>query len=135
MHASAAGQWVGGIASNVPESQQKAALDFFKWFLEKENQANYVLDGGVPVRGDLGDTKQASEPVFAFIPAFSENAANARMNMPLVQGTQISDAISVHLNRAVIGEITATEALNASADDMYKILTGAGYDVKEPNHL
>ncbi|AQZ49779.1 ABC transporter substrate-binding protein [Martelella mediterranea] len=135
MHASAAGQWVGGIAGNVPENQQKAALDFFKWFLEKENQANYVLDGGVPVRGDLGDTKQASEPAFAFIPAFSENAANARMNMPLVQGTQISDAISVHLNRAVIGEITATEALNASADDMYKILTGAGYDVKEPNHL
>ena len=71
----------------------------------------------------------------AFIPAFSENAANAQMNMPLVEGTQIKDAISVHLNRAVIGEITPTEALNASADDMYKILTDAGYDVKEPNHL
>ncbi|MEO2037227.1 MAG: polyols ABC transporter substrate-binding protein, partial [Martelella sp.] len=116
-------------------SQQKAALDFFQWFLEKENQVNSVLDGGVPVRDDLGDAKESSDPAFAFIPAFSENAANAQMNMPLVEGTQIKDAISVHLNRAVIGEITPTEALNASADDMYKILTDAGYDVKEPNHL
>jgi multiple sugar transport system substrate-binding protein len=119
----------------VPPSQQKAALDFLEWFLKKENQAKYVSAGGVPVRDDLGGPEHANDPAFAFIDAFSASAQNARINMPLAEGLEISNAISVHLNRALIGQITPTEALNASADDMYKILSNAGYNVRKPAHL
>jgi multiple sugar transport system substrate-binding protein len=134
-HYANAGQWIGAIPVNVPEANQKAALDFFKWFLKKENQVKYVMAGGVPVRDDLGDVEQARDPAFAFLAALSAGAANAQMKTPLVEGQQIDNAISVHLNRAVIGEITPTQALNASADDIYKILSAAGYNVRKPNHL
>ena len=55
--------------------------------------------------------------------------------MPLPQGSQISDAISLFLNQAVIGELTPTEALNKSADEMHRILTEAGYTLAEPSKL
>ena len=134
-HSSAAGQWMAGIPANVPEANQKAALDFMKWFLERGQQIAYVKAGGVPVRSDLTGSGLEDDPAFAFLPAFSENAKVSQMNMPLIPGTQIRDAISLWLNRAAIGEISAKEALNGAADDANKILVDAGYKVRPPSKL
>ncbi|MGR3803725.1 extracellular solute-binding protein [Marinibacterium profundimaris] len=133
-HASAAGHWVAAIPKNVTGEKQDAALDFLNWFLSKKQQLFYVQSGGIPVRKDLSDSA-GDNPSFAFLPAFSENASVSRMNMPLPQGSQISDAISLFLNQAVIGELTPTEALNKSADEMHRILTEAGYTLAEPSKL
>jgi multiple sugar transport system substrate-binding protein len=134
-HSSAAGHWMAGIPKNVPEANQKAALDFMKWFLERDSQIEYVKAGGVPVRSDLTGGGLEDDPAFAFLPAFSANAKVSQMNMPLIPGVQIRDAISLWLNRAVIGEITPTEALNGAAADANKILVDAGYKVRPPSKL
>jgi len=133
-HASAAGHWVASIPKNVPEASQAAALDFLNWFQAKEQQVFYVQSGGIPVRDDLSDAA-GDDLAFAFLPAFSANAAVSRMNMPLPEGSQINDAISLFLNQAVIGELTPTEALNRSADEMHRILTAAGYSLAAPSKL
>lgn len=135
LRSSAAGHWMAGISGNVPEANQKAALDFMKWFLAKDTQVAYVEAGGVPVRSDLADALDMTQPANAFLPAFSDNAKVSVMNMPLIPGVQIRDAISLWLNRAVIGEITPTEALNGAADEAHKILTDAGYTVSPPSRL
>lgn len=127
-HVSAAGQWLASIPKNVPEAKQKVALNFFEWFLSKKTQVAYVEAGGVPVRSDLGDLAKTN-PAFAFLPAFSANAKVARMYMPLVQGVQIKDAIAVQLNKALIGQISPKDALNAAAHEMQDILTKAGYKI------
>lgn len=127
IHSSAAGHWMAGIPANVPEASQQAALDFFKWFLEKDTQVAYVQAGGVPIRDDLSDTVLAEDPAYDFIAAFSENAKVAQMNMPLIEGTLIRDLISVHLNRAVIGEVSPRDALNAAALEAHEALVAAGY--------
>ena len=133
-HASAAGHWVAAIPTNVAEEDKATAYEFLNWFLGKEQQLLYVQSGGIPVRDDLADAA-GDEPAFAFLPAFSANASVSQMNMPLPEGAQIRDAISVFLNQAVIGEITATEALNQSAEAMQRILEDAGYTLDAPLKL
>lgn len=44
-HASVAGHWMAGIPKNVPEPNQKAALKFLKWFLQKDTQIAYTEAG------------------------------------------------------------------------------------------
>ena len=127
---SSAGHWVAGIPANISEERQAAALAFLTWFQTQAVQTAYIQAGGVPVRGDLGGGELESDPKYRFIEAWSQNATYATMGLPVEQGAEISDAIAVFLNRAVIGEITATEALNRSAAAIADIMTRAGIDVR-----
>ena len=126
---SAAGHWVAGIPANVPPERQQAALAFLDWFQSKEVQTAYVEAGGVPVRSDLSDALK-DDPRYRFIAAWSENASHATMGLPVTEGAEISDAVAVFLNRAVIGEISAKEALNSAADAIKDILTRDGVTVR-----
>ena len=134
-HASVAGHWIAGIPKNVPEENQKAALSFLKWFLEKDTQVAYTEAGGIPIRKDLADTKLADDPQYRFIKAFSENADVAKMNTPLKEGVRLKEVISLYLNRALIGEISPKDALNGAAKDVNQVLTEAGYKLTPPKML
>ena len=118
---------MAGIAGNVPEANQKAALDFMKWFLE-QGAADRLRQGRRRAGAQRPDRRglETSDPAFAFMPAFSANAEVCQMNMPLIPGVQIRDAISLWLNRAVIGEVSPSEALNGAAEDANKILVDGG---------
>jgi len=133
--ASAAGHWVGGIPNNISDERQEAAMAFLDWFVSQDVQIGYVEAGGVPIRGDLAETSIGSDDRFRFIEAYGQNAANAVMALPLKEGAQVSDALALRLNQAVIGEISATDALNAMAADTLKILTDAGYEVTSLSDL
>lgn len=133
-NASSAGHWMAGIAKNVPEEKRKAAMDFLEWFLTRDHQIDYVKAGGVPVRGDLSDEAKG-DPAFDFLPAFSENAKVARINLPLIEGLELQDLISLQLNKALIGETSPKDALNAAAHQMQDVLTKAGYKVTAPQDL
>ncbi|WP_454855235.1 ABC transporter substrate-binding protein [Rhizobium binxianense] len=134
-HASVAGHWIAGIPKNVPEANQKAALAFLKWFLEKDTQVAYTEAGGIPIRKDLGDTSLADDPRYRFIKAFSQNADVAKMNTPLKEGVRLKEVISLYLNRALIGEISPKDALNGAAKDVNQVLTEAGYKLTPPKML
>ena len=127
--ASSAGHWVAGIPKNISPKQQKAALAFLTWFQSKDVQIAYVKAGGVPVRSDLGGGALASNNTYRFIDAYSANAANAVMGLPVAQASEISDAVALHLNRAVIGEMSTAEALNAAANSIATIMKREGYKV------
>ena len=133
-HSSAAGHWMAGISGNVSEEKQAAALDFLQWFIDRDTQVSYVEMGGVPVRSDLASDFEGN-PEFDFLPAFSANAEVSQMNMPLIEGVELRDIISLELNRALIGEISPTEALNSAARRMNDTLVKAGYDVTPPTDL
>lgn len=127
--ASSAGHWVAGIPANVAPDHQKAALAFLDWFQQPEVQAAYVEAGGVPVRGDLGKGRLADDRAYRFLDAYAQNAAHAVMGLPFAGAAEASDAMALHLNRAVIGEMTPRAALNAAAGDLAAILTRQGYQV------
>ena len=126
-HSSAAGHWMAGIAGNVPEANQKAALDFMKWFLERD-QPDRLRQGRRRAGAQRPHRQRAREPTPP-LPSCRPSRPtprSAQMNMPLIPGVQIRDAISLWLNRAVIGEVTPTEALNGAAADANKILVDGG---------
>lgn len=133
-HSSAAGHWMASIPRNVPAEKQAAALHFLKWFVTRDAQIDYVAAGGVPVRSDLADAFEGDE-TFDFLPTFSANAAVSQMNMPLVEGIELKDVISLELNRALIGEISAKDALNSAAQKANDVLVKAGYTVTPPGQL
>ena len=81
------------------------------------------------MRGDLGGGELASDDTYRFIDAYSANAANAVMGLPVPQASEISSAVALHLNRAVIGEMTTAEALNAAAASIATIMEREGYTV------
>ncbi len=133
--ASSAGHWIGGISKNISAERQAAALAFLTWFQSKEVQVAYVQAGGVPVRGDLGGGELANDDTYRFIDAYSANAANAVMGLPVPQASELSGAIALQLNRAVIGEMTPAEALNAAAAGIATIMEREGYNVTRGDDL
>src|SRR3546814_5286503 len=110
-------------------------MKFIQWFLEKETQVAYVQAGGIPIRGDLADTELADDPNYRFIKAFSENAEVAQMNTPMKEGVRMKEVISIYLNRALLGEISPTEALNGAATEAHEVLTSEGYKLTPPKML
>ncbi|MBV1903535.1 MAG: sugar ABC transporter substrate-binding protein [Marinosulfonomonas sp.] len=132
--ATSAGHWVGGVPKNISAERQEAAMTFLDWFQSKEVQVAYVQAGGVPVRGDLGNSSLAGDERYRFIDAYSANAANAVMGLPVAQAAEISDTVALNLNRAVIGELSVSEALNSAADGIETIMKREGYTVtRGPN--
>jgi len=94
-----------------------------------------VQAGGVPARGDLAGGALSADDSYRFIDAYSANAANAVMGLPVPQASEISSAVALQLNRAVIGEMTSTEALNAAAADIATIMEREGYTVTRGDDL
>ena len=127
---SSAGHWVAGIPANISEDRQAASMAFLDWFQGQAVQTSYIQAGGVPVRGDLGGGELEADAKYRFIKAWADNASHATMGLPVEQGAEISDTIAVFLNRAVIGEISARDALNSSAAAIADIMTRAGVEVR-----
>ncbi|WP_290777077.1 extracellular solute-binding protein [Hoeflea sp.] len=127
--ASSAGHWVAGIPKNVAPEKQEAALAFLDWFAQKQQQVEYVRAGGVPVRGDITSADLGDDAAFGFIEAYSENAQHAVMGLPFANAAEASDAMALSFNRAVIGELTPTQALNQAAADLAGVLERAGFKV------
>jgi len=57
------------------------------------------------------------------------------MGLKPEKASEISSAVALQLNRAVIGEITSAEALNAAAADIATIMEREGYTVTRGDDL
>jgi multiple sugar transport system substrate-binding protein len=126
-HASRAGHWIGAIARNVPEDRQRAALEFLKWFGQREQQLDYTRFGSVPVRLDLAQSELASDPKFRFLEAQVENSKVARMYAVVPEAAQLNNIISLRLNECVIGQSTPAQALNTAAAEVHEVVKRGGH--------
>jgi nicotinamidase-related amidase len=123
---SGAAQVIARIATLVATAR---ATGMMVVFFQNGWDAAYVEAGGVPVRGDLDKGRLADDRAYRFLDAYAQNAAHAVMGLPFAGAAEASDAMALHLNRAVIGEMTPRAALNAAAGDLAAILTRQGYQV------
>jgi multiple sugar transport system substrate-binding protein len=126
--APAAGHWMAAIAKNVPPDRQKAALAFLEWFVSRDNQVRYLDNGGVVVRQDIyDDPKFADQPKFSWFKAYAESTPFVEMAWTVPEGSQIQTVLDLRLNQAAIGELSPSKALNTASDEIYKIMSDAGY--------
>jgi multiple sugar transport system substrate-binding protein len=135
-HATTLGHFISGIPKNIPEERKQGAVTFLKWFQTYDAQKRYAEAGGVPVRGDvLEDEELASQEKFRWMRPLAENFAYARVWWDVPEGPELTAILELRVNQAITGELSAANALNTAAHEMYEIMNGAGYKTGQLDDL
>lgn len=122
------GSWQMGVPHNLPDSRKQAAMEFITYFLSEEAQTYYAENGGIPVHTGVLRGPLSEEDQFRWMKPYATVAENASAVLLFKEGAQIEEILGLRLNQAVIGELSAEEALNLSAADIFKVLSESGRD-------
>lgn len=125
---SSTGHFIGGIPKNIPDDKKQAALAFMKWLNTPEGQRNMIENGSVPVSIGLGASDFDDPEKYRFLDATAANAGNALFYAAVPERNEINSIIDLHLNLAVIGDMTAAEALNKAAAEIHAVMVREGYE-------
>ncbi|PYG32520.1 extracellular solute-binding protein [Pelagimonas varians] len=124
----ALGHWLGGIPKNIPDANKQAALAFLDWFQKPETQIKYAELGGAPVSAAAYESDFADLPENRYMQAMRVAAPLAKGMWTIPEGAELASVMELGLNRAVAGEISVVDTLNAMAADLEKVLADAGYE-------
>lgn len=120
------GGWV--MCMNAHGEQKEAAWDFIRWFSSPEVHRSYVLDGGPPSRISAMQDPEIQEalPWTVQLNEAWQNAwGDVRPRHALT--FQMIDTIGVEVNRAITGEVTAQEAMDAANQQVTQMLERGGF--------
>lgn len=120
------GTWQMAVPHNVEEGKKKAAMEFINYFLTEEAQIDYAEGGGIPVNTNVLRGPLSEEDRFRWMKPYAETAEKASQVLLYNEGPQVEQIIGLRLNQALIGEMSATEALNAAADEIHTIMEESG---------
>lgn len=120
------GTWQMAVPHNISDARQQAAMAFINYFLTEEAQFDYAMGGGIPVNTNVLRGPLADEERFRWMRPYAETLESASQVLQYNEGPQVEQAIGLRLNQAVIGELTAVEALNAAAADILAIFEDSG---------
>jgi multiple sugar transport system substrate-binding protein len=124
----ALGHWLGGIPKNIPDANKEAALAFLDWFQQPETQIHYAELGGAPVSAAAYESDFADLPENRYMQAMRVASPLAKGMWTIPEGAELAAIMELGLNRAVAGEISVVDTLNAMAADLEKTLADAGYE-------
>ena len=126
MHHTVFGSWQMGVPANIPSARKEAAMAFISYFLTKEAQEVYAEAGGIPVRTDVLRGPLAEREEFRWMKPYADAAEGASQVLMYKEGAEVEQVIGLRLNQAVIGELTASEALNTAAEEIHAIFEKSG---------
>ncbi len=125
------GHWLGGISHNVPDERKRAAVEFFRWFQTKDAQLANAQAGGIPLNASVYSEPIADERKFRWMKPLAAALPHARNLYAFPEASEVIAVLEVGLNRAIAGEISATDALNNMSDDIYKVMEKYKYQTGE----
>ena len=120
------GSWQMAVPANIPDSRKEAALEFIKYFLTEDAQTAYAEGGGIPIHKGVLRGPLSEQERFRWMQPYAVVAENASQVLLYKEGAQVEQVIGLRLNQALIGELTAEEALNTAAAEIFEILTESG---------
>jgi multiple sugar transport system substrate-binding protein len=127
-HAANVGELVQGIPRNLPQARKEAALNFLRFVTSYEGQIQFGRAGGVPVRTDVYSAPElAGDPAFRYLQAMLDSEPYLISFPRIPEGLEYTDVLERRLNEAISRQLTAREALNLAAEEIYRILDLAGY--------
>jgi multiple sugar transport system substrate-binding protein len=126
VHATTIGNWHFGVPKNMSDARKQAALAFAKWFLTYDAQYAYAEAGAVPVRSDVFASDLASKPEFRWMKSYLDSMPYAHQVLGYKEGAQVEEIMGLRLNQALIGELSAAQALNQAAEDLYQVFEANG---------
>jgi len=119
------GGWIACV--NTHGSQKEAAWDYLKWFASKPVHRDFVLAGGPPSRISAMEDKEA-QAKFPWTEVLLEAQKDAwvevRPRHPLA--FQLIDTVGAQVNKAIIGERSAKDAMDGAQEDVTKLLKQNG---------
>ncbi len=120
------GGWV--MCINQHSGKKDAAWDYMKWFAHPDTHKTFVLAGGPPSRHSAMQDPEiiAAQP---WVPTLYESAKLAWQELrPRHAYTfEMIDALGFEVNRAITGEATPQEAMDAANETITRMLKRAGY--------
>ena len=119
------GGWI--MCINEHSDQKEAAWDYMKWLASPEVHKDFVLAGGPPTRHSAmqdADIKAA----LPWIPVLYESSKSAWSELrPRHALTfEMIDALGLEVNRAIVGDSTPQEAMDAANEKITKMLKREG---------
>lgn len=126
-HYTTLGHFVSTIPRNIPDERKQAAVEFLKWFQSFDAQREYAVRGGVPVRSDVLTSELSKEPRYRWMAPLAENFNNAVIWYDIPEVGEVVAVTELRWNQAVVGELSAEEALNQAAGEIHAIMQRAGY--------
>jgi len=122
------GHWLGGISRNVPDSRKRAAVEFLRWFQGKDAQLANVKAGGIPINAAVYRDPIAEERRYRWMKPLAEALPHAVNIYQFPQASEVTAILDLGLNRVVAGEVTAVDALNAMAEQIYGVMAKYNYN-------
>lgn len=126
--ATMSGIWVMGIPQNLPDARKQAALEFMRWALTFDAQLLYAEAGAIPVRQDVYETLGQQEG-FRWMQAMAESTPYIQAQPRVAEAPQIISAFADQVAAALLGQVSAEQALRAAAEEIHRIMVAGGYDV------
>lgn len=120
------GTWQMVVPHNIAEPRQQAALAFINYFLTEDAQTAYAEGGGIPVNTNVLRGPLAELDRFRWMEPYAATLETASMVLQYTEGPQVEQAIGLRLNQAIIGELSAVDALNAASEDIHQIFMDSG---------
>lgn len=127
-HAPLLGMWTMGIPKALTEERKKVGLEFMKWVTSKETQTKYTLAGAIPVRSDVLLADYPDKPEVRYLKAMGESYDLVTARPRMKEWFQLEDILGRYLNMAVIGDMSAKEALDGAAAEILAVMQEAGYN-------
>jgi multiple sugar transport system substrate-binding protein len=128
--ATMSGIWVMGIPTNLPSERQQAGLTFLQWALTKEAQLAYTQAGAIPVRQDVYEELSDDEEIGWWMGAVAESTPYIKPQPRIPEAPQCFEVIARRTVQALIGEMSAEDAMAEAAAEVYGILEEGGYEVR-----
>jgi multiple sugar transport system substrate-binding protein len=126
--ATMSGIWVMGIPQNLPDARKEAALAFMRWALTEDAQMLYARAGAIPVRQDVYETL-GQEDGFRWMQAMAASTPYIQAQPRVAEAPQIIQAFGTQVAAALLGQVTAQQALEAAAAEIHRIMVAGGHDV------
>lgn len=120
------GTWQMGIPQNVSDERKAAAMEFVRYFITEEAQTTYAEMGGIPVHTGVLRGPLSEQDRFRWMQPYATTVESASQVMLYTEGPQVESVIGLRLNQALIGELSAEQALNLAANEIYDIMSASG---------
>jgi len=126
VHATTSGIWVMGIPSHISGAQQKSALQFLIWLMEKTTQMKYAQAGGIVTRQDVYQSSLAHQQQFRFMKAMAASEPYIHRGVDYSFGPKVLQITELRLNEIVGRIIKPKQGLDKMASEIAQVVKGAG---------
>lgn len=121
------GIWLQSIPAHIEEPKKKAAIQFIKWLMAKDNQLDYAKASGVVTRQDVYESDLAKQDKFRYMEATAASTQYVKKGADYPFSAELLQVTERGLEAMVGGRTKPKQALDRMAADIESVVKDAGF--------